>query len=210
MTSRGLDDLRARIMALQARFAEVGGRAAAAADEVVSSGAPPSDELLAALAAAAQEFHALRDDVLDAAAGLEAALPKPADTLVTLRDLVPAVEAVATGVALAEKRRRGEAARTAAVTVMDRVQTVVHRDDPAFAPLAELQGRARALREEIARAGDTDVGAWTERLRPFADLLEMLEGGVDDDRFMRLADAVAAAFGRPLATAATRGRLRLR
>jgi len=55
------------------------------------------------------------------------------------------------------------------------------------------------------------VIGWAERLRPFAALLEMLEGegAVDDERFTQLADSVADAFGRPLATAATRGRLRL-
>lgn len=209
-TTSGLDDLRARIAALQTRFVEVGGRASAAAAEVAASGAPPSDELLAALTAAAQEFHALRDDVLDSAASLEVVLPKPADALVSLRDLVPVVEAVATALADVEKRRRSEAARAAALTVIDRVQAIAHRDDAGFAPLAECLAKARTLRDEIAGRGDSDVAGWAERLRPFADLLEMLEGGVDDERFTQLADAVAAAFGRPLATAATRGRLRLR
>jgi hypothetical protein len=213
-TASGLDDLRGRIAALQSRFAEVGASAAAAAADVAGGGAPPSEELLAQLTAAAQEFHAVRDDVLESAASLEVALPKPADTLVSLRDLVPVVEAVATALAGVERRRRAEAARAAALTVIDRVQAVAHRDDPAFAPLADLQARARALRDEIASAaaGGDDVAGWAERLRPFADLLEMLEGqgGVDDERFTQLADGVAAAFGRPLATAATRGRLRLR
>jgi hypothetical protein len=33
---------------------------------------------------------------------------------------------------------------------------------------------------------------------------------VDDERWTQLSDSVAGAFGRPLATAVTRGRLRLR
>ncbi len=209
-TSSRLDDLRARIAALQTRFADVGGQAAAAAAEVAAGGAPPSDALLAALGAAAQEFHALREDVLESAASLEVVLPKPADALVSLRDLGPVVDAVASALATAERRRRSEAARAAALTVIDRLQTIAHRDDPAFGPLAECLAKARALRDEIAGRGDADVAGWAERLRPFADLLEMLEGGVDDERFTQLADGVATAFGRPLATAATRGRLRLK
>jgi hypothetical protein len=209
-TTSGVDDLRARIAALQGRFAEVGGRAAAAAAEVAAAGAPLSEELLTALTAAAEDFHALRDDVLDVAASLEVALPKPADALVSLRDLVPVVDAVATALANAEKRRRSEAARGAALAVIDRVEAIVHRDDPAFAPLVQCLATARALREEIVSADEGNAAVWAERLRPYADLLEMLEGGVDDERFTQLADAVAAAFGRPLATAATRGRLRLR
>ena len=88
-TSSGLDDLRARIAALQTRFVELGTHAASAAEDVRSGGMPPSEELLAQLAAAAQDFQALRDDVLETAASVEVMLPKPADTLVSLRDLVP-------------------------------------------------------------------------------------------------------------------------
>jgi hypothetical protein len=210
-TASGLDDLRGRIAALRTRFAEVGARAAAAAADVAAGGAPPSEELLAELTVAAQDFHALRDDVLESAASLEVALPKPADALVSLRELAPVVEAVAGAFAGLERRRRAEAARAAALTAVDRVQAVAHRDDPAFAPLAECQAKAHALRDEIAGASGGS-GGWAERLRPFADLLEMLEGqgGVDDERFTQLADGVAATFGRALATAATRGRLRLR
>jgi len=213
-TARGLDDLRARIAALRTRFAEVGTRAASAAADVRAGGAPPSEELLAQLAAAGQEFQALRDDVLETAASIEVVLPRPADTLVALRDLVPIVDAMAATLTNAESHRRHEAGRAAALHVIDRVQAIVHHDDPAFAPLAECQAAARALHEEIVASpgSERDVIGWAERLRPFADLLEMLEAeaGVDDERFTQLADSVAAAFGRPLATAATRGRLRLR
>jgi hypothetical protein len=211
-TTSGLDDLRERIAALKVRFTEIGGRAARAAAAVTEGGAPPSEQLLTELTAAAQDFHALREDVLESAAGLEVGLPKPADTVVSLRDLVPVVDAVASALVNAERRRRHEAARAAALHVIDRVQAIAHRDDPAFAPLAECQAKARARHDEIAASGgdEADIAAWAEQLSPFANLLEMLEGGVDDARFTELADGVAAAFGRSLATAATRGRLRLR
>jgi len=212
LASSGLDDLRARIAALQTRFAEVGTRAASAAADVRSGGAPPSEELLAQLSAAAQEFQALRDDVLETAARVEVVLPRPADTLVALRDLVPVVDAMAATLASAERHRRHEAGRAAALHVIDRIQAIVHHDEPAFAPLADCQAAARSLHEDIAASpgSDSDVLGWAERLRPFAALLEMLEGegAVDDERFTELADSVADAFGRPLATAATRGRLR--
>ena len=213
-TTSGLDDLRARIAALQRRFAEVGKRAASAAADVAEGGAPPSEDLLAQLTAAAQEVHALREDVLESATSFEVILPRPADTLVSLRDLVPVVDALAATLATAERHRRHEAGRAAALHVIDRVQAIAHRDDPAFGPLADCLAKARALRDEIAAAEGTDqaVTGWAEHLRPFADLLEMLEGqgAMDDERFTRLAESVAAAFGRALATAVTRGRLRFR
>jgi|SRR5689334_6590865 hypothetical protein len=207
-----VDDFRSRVAALQARFADVGARAARAATDVASGGAPPSDELLAELTATAAEFQRLREELLGSAARLTLALPKPADALVTLRDLVPIVDMLTAAAMNAERRRRHEAGRAAALHVIDRVQAVAHHDDAGFGPLAECQALARAMHEEIVRsaATDSDVAAWAERLRPFADLLEMLEGAVDDERFAQLADNVARTFGPPLATAAMRGRLLLR
>ena len=182
-TTSGIDDLRTRIAAVQARFTELGLRAARAAADVAVVGMPPSERLLAQLAATAAEFQALREEVLESVATL----------------------------ANVDRHRRHEAGRAAALHVIDRVQAIVHRDDPNFAPLAECQASARAMHEEIAsaEATDDDVIAWAERLRPFAALLEMLEGGVENARFAELADGVAAAFGPPLASAAMRGRLQL-
>ena len=119
---------------------------------------------------------------------------------------------LAASLANVDRHRRHEAGRAAALHVIDRVQAIVHGDDPNFAPLAECQASARAMHDEIAGAETTDeaVLAWAEHLRPFAALLEMLEGGVDDARFAELADGVAAAFGPQLASAAMRGRLQLR
>lgn len=207
-----VDELRSRSAALQARFADVGARAARVAADVSSGGAPPSEELLAQLTATTADFQRLRGDVLDSAATLAMALPKPADALATLRDLVPVVDMLAVAAANAERRRRQEAARAAALRAIDRVQAMVHREDPTFAPLAECQARARAMRDEIAHseATEADVASWAERVRPFADLLEMIEGAVDDERFAQLADSVATSLGPPLAAAAMRGRLLFR
>jgi hypothetical protein len=214
-TVNSIDDLRKRLGALRTRFVKVGKLAARTASEVAAGGAPPSEQFLAELTATNAQFHALRDEVLEHVARLEVVLPKPANAVVALRDLVPVVEAIAAAAASGERNRRAEAGRAAALHVINRVQAIRHQDDSAFAPLAECQAMARALHEDIAAASaatDSDVVRWAERLRPFADLLDMLEeeGVVDDERFTQLADSVAAAFGRPLATAALRGRLRFR
>jgi len=213
-TASGIEDLRTRLGALRTRFVKVGTLAARRAAEIAAGGAPPSEEFLAELTATNADFHALRDELLEHVARLEVVLPKPADAVASLRDLVPVVEAIAATLAGGERNRRAEAARAAALHVIDRVQAIAHHDDPAFAPLTDCQAKARALHKEIAAspATDSDVVRWAERLRPFADLLDMLEDEsvVDDERVTQLADNVAAAFGRPLATAALRGRLRLR
>ena len=197
---------------MQERFTELGLRAARAAADVAVVGMPPSERLLAQLAATAAEFQALREEVLESVATLEVVLPKPANALVSLRDLLAVVDVLSATLANVDRHRRHEAGRAAALHVIDRVQAIVHHDDPNFAPLAECQASARAMHDEIAGAETTDeaVLAWAEHLRPFAALLEMLEGGVDDARFAELADGVAGAFGPPLASAAMRGRLQLR
>src|SRR5215468_4032965 len=213
-TATGIEDLRARLGALRARFVKVGTLAARRAAEIAAGGAPPSEEFVAELAATNADFHALRDEVLEHVARLEVVLPKPASAVVALRDLVPVVDAIAATLSGGERHHRAEAGRAAALHVIDRVQAIKHQDDATFAPLVDCQAKARALHKEIAGspATDSDVMRWAERLPPFADLLDMLEedGVVDDERFTQLADNVAAAFGRPLATAALRGRLRLR
>ena len=214
MPTTSVEELRVRLGALRARFVKVGTLAARRAAEIAAGGAPPSEEFLAELTATNADFHALRDDVLEHVSRLEVVLPKPADAVVALRDLVPVLDAIAATLAGGERNRRAEAARAAALHVIDRVQAIEHRDAPAFAPLAECQAKARALHQQIAASAvtDSEVARWAERLRPFADLLDMLEDAsiVDDERFTQLTDNVAHAFGRPLATAALRGRLRLR
>ena len=90
-TSR-IIDLRTRIAALHAHFAEVGRRAACAAADAAARGAPPSEKLLAELTGPGVQFQALRDEILDCAAALDIILP---DTLRSLRDLTPVVDVLA-------------------------------------------------------------------------------------------------------------------
>src|SRR5215468_3891268 len=151
-TATGIEDLRARLGALRARFVKVGTLAARRAAEIAAGGAPPSEEFVAELAATNADFHALRDEVLEHVARLEVVLPKPADAMVSLRDLVPVVEAIAAAAISGERNCRVEAGRAAALHVIKRVQAIRHRDESAFAPLADCQAMGRALHEEIAGA----------------------------------------------------------
>jgi len=214
--TRGVDTLRTRLTGLQERFTEIGASAARTAAGLAVGGAPPTEELLAQLKATNAEFSSLRDAVLEVVDSLEVILPLSTDALFSLRDLVPIVEALETTVTNSDRHRRHAAGRAAALRVIARVQAIIHLDEAAFPPLVDCQAKGRALHEQIARSAaatdSDDVAAWAEQLRPFADLLEMIEteGAVDDDHFTKLAESVAEAFGRPLSTTATRGRLGLR
>lgn len=207
--------LRRQIAATQARFAALGARLARAAEAVSACGALPPDALLREVQDAAQEFHAVRAAVLDVAAALEvppATLPRD---ITSLRDLTPLVDTLADAAAQAARRRRLDAARTAAFAVLNRVPAITHRDVPVFAPLVACQDKGRLLRAAIAAADPGDVDgetqAWSRAIAPFAALLELLEGpdAADDTVWSELEDIVAAAFGSDLAGVAARGKLKL-
>jgi hypothetical protein len=92
-----------------------------------------------------------------------------------------------------------------AVAVLDGIAALVHRHDPGFAALAACQSRAAAVRAALATSGTLDAAA----TMPFASLLVLMDRqqSLGDEEWGALEDAVAAAFGRPLAVAATRGKL---
>jgi hypothetical protein len=211
-----LDALRRQIAATHARFAAIGARLARAAEAISTSGTLPPEGLLREVQDAAHEFHAVRAAVLDVAASLEvppAVLPRDVSSL---RDLAPLMDAVVCAAGQAVRRRRLDAARAAAFAVLDRVPAIAHGDEPLFAPLAACHDKARAMRAVIAAAdpSDLDVEArvWAHAVAPFAALLELIAGpdAADDTRWSELEEAVGAAFGRRLASAAARGNLLIR
>jgi hypothetical protein len=203
-----LDALRRQIAATHARFTAIGVRLARAAQAIATSGILPADALLREVQDAAQEFHAVRAAVLDAAASLEV-LPfaRPRE-IASLRDLAPVMDAVVRAAEHATRRRQLDAARASAFGVLNRVPAIVHREQPAFAPLAACQDKASALRAAMVSAVPIDIElearAWARAVTPFAALLELIEGPG-----AALEETVATAFGHRLATAAARGQLAL-
>jgi hypothetical protein len=212
---RDLDALRRQIAATHERFAAIGTRLARAAEAISTAGALPPDGLLREVQDAAHEFQAVRAAVLDAAAALEvlpAVLPR---AITSLRDLAPLLDTVADAAEQAARRRRLDAARAAAFTVLNRVAAIAHREDAHFSPLATCHDKARALRAAIAGADPNDVDlearVWSRVLAPFGALLELVAGpdAADDAHWSELEEVVGAAFGRRLASAAARGQLLL-
>src|SRR5437588_302236 len=208
--SARLDDLRQRLAALRTRFAEVAARAAAAAAAMRAS-AVPAEALLDDLRGTAADFDELRLAILDEASTLPRA-PDPArlGTLTALDALVTTIAGAATDRA---RRAAWEAARDDALSTLDRVMTLVHREDTDFPPLAECQGKARELHAALSAAQPTDLERITTMvsggIRPFAELIALAEGWnrLDDERCALLQDSISQNFGRPLALATVRGKL---
>lgn len=210
MVKQATDDLGRRLSALRTDFAALGIRAAEAASALTAR-LPPPPALVDDLGAAREAFDALRSAMMEQAGAL--ALVLDAERLDTLRDLEPVLGAIA-----AAERRQAlveawEEAREGALVVLDRVMALIHRDDPAFAALADCQVRARELHGALADSVPDDLEHETKmvsgKVRPFSELIALVEGwhALDDDRCAFLQDAIAESFGRPLALAALRGKL---
>jgi hypothetical protein len=205
-TSDRFDELRQQLVALRARFGDVGARAAAAADDVSVSVAPTED-LLEALRSTVDDFNDLRRAIVDQLSGFpNTPDPTKLSTLKALDAVLTAMERVA-----AEQARRAawEGARDDALVTLDRVLTLIHREDSESATLAECQTQARELHEALVSAPSGDVGQLSAHLRPFVELVTLADGWnqLEDEHCASLQDSITHTFGRPLALAALRGKL---
>src|SRR5262245_17717033 len=201
-----LDELRQRLVALRTRFSDVGARAAVAADEVRQS-VVPAEDLLEDLRSAAGDFDELRRAIVDQLSGFPNT-PDPTK-LTTLKALDAVLTAMERVEAEHARRAEWESARDDALTTLDRVATLIHREDPDSAALTECQAQARELHEAFASAPSGDVEQLSAHLRPFVELVTLADGWnqLDDDHCAALQESITQTFGRPLALAALRGKL---
>jgi hypothetical protein len=203
-------DLGQRLAVLRAEFAALGSRAAAAA-RALTAAVPPGPALLDDLAGAHIAFTSLRADVLERAGALSVAFD--ADRLGGLRDLEPALAAIATAEAHRTRLAAWEEARRNALGVLDDILGLIPREDRSLPALEEIQSRARALHAELSGPPPTALEDETSLLpaktRPYAEVLALVDGWnvLDDDRCAALQDAITESFGRALSLAALRGKL---
>jgi hypothetical protein len=204
VTAGRVRDLLRKNADLATWMAELGARGSAAALALTGAGTAPPDDLIQELAEAGREFIALRAEVFAVAAAF--GLTTPADAAIdSTKRLDAMLRLLLEGLEAAERRPTPSRAPGNAQAALDRVMALVHRDDPGFAALLACQARAAALRAKLKTAADVDADA----IAPFAGLLSLIDGqqDLDDEQWGALEDAVAVAFGRPLAVAATRGKL---
>ena len=203
------DAVAREVAALADRFASLGRRLADAARGLTEGGAPPSVEVIDELDASRSQLADARRRVVDVARAMDVpAIPAPEElaSVQALRSLVEA--AIQAG-----EQRAARDAKQRALAVLERIDELRHRDDPRFAALVACQAAAAQLRAVLAAvewpASHDDLTALAEGRHPLAYLLEFVErqDALDDARWEQIEDALVAAFGRPLAVAAARGRL---
>src|SRR5215468_3431462 len=193
-----LDELRQQLVALRTRFSDVGARAAAAADEVRES-VVPAEDLLDDLRSTAGDFNELRSAIVDQLSGFPNT-PDPTK-LTTLKALDAVLSAMERVEAEHARRTAWESARDEALATLDRVATLIHREDPDAAALAECQTQARELHEALASEPSGDVEQLSAHVRPYVELVMLADGWdqLDDEHCAALQDAITQTFGRPLA-----------
>ena len=208
-------NLRRQLSSVSKWFSEFGARLTGVAEQLRDPGVPPAEDVLQELGNARREFDDLRAGVLELAGSLSLAVAERPDAIASLNDLGAVIQAIGEAVQNAEKRRALTAAQQDIFTLLDRVATITHKEDANFAALRSCQEKAKGLRDAVTGSTSLDVDAqlkaWSEGTRPFAELLEMVDdqANVDDEQMSRLEESVGEAFGRPLAIAATRGKLHL-
>ena len=189
---------------------ELSQRLATVAKELQTAGALASDTVIDGMTAPCRSFKELRDkalEIVDVLAGSSPTAPTAAGSVKELEALLQfATEAQ-------RKKVQEEKARLRALTILDRILSLIHRDRPEFPPLYEAQVKAKAIQESLRTQEGPDVHSTINLLaqgrHPFAELLTLIEGhhDLEDDLWLLLTHAVEEHFGKSLAMSAARGKL---
>ena len=191
-------------------FERLGQRLTEVAEQVRTLGVLPSEDLIDAITMTRRSFEELRAKAIDLVGLLGHSSGKIPGDVGSVKDLEALLQAVTEA---QRKRAQGEKVRLRALTMLDHILSLIHRDQPDFHPLEEIQAQAKALREILRTSDNPDVhpdaNALAQGRHPLAEFLTLVEGHhqLDDDLWLLLQHAVAEHFGKPLAMSAARGKL---
>ena len=198
------------LAALEGRFVALADQLPAVADGL-RAGRPGAAHLGIELAACQGAFEMIRKRVLEIAPS-PALAETAASGSAALNDLLTVIQAARE----AERgRRQFEEARARAAAELEQVLRLVHGEGGAFLPLQQCQEQARALETQLSNAHCPDLPEecrlLAERQHAFSRLLDLVKrgDGLSDEEWVAAEGAVSSSFGKPLAVAVTRGRLRL-
>jgi hypothetical protein len=191
-------------------FEQLGQRLTDVAEQVRTFGVLPSEDLIDDITTTRRSFEELRAKAIELVGLLGQSSANIPEDIGTVKDLEVLLQAVTEA---QRKRAQGEKVRLRALTILDHILSLIHREQPEFRPLGEVQAVAKALRETLRASEDPEVhpeaNALAQGRHPLAELLTLVEGynQLDDDLWLLLQHAVAEHFGKPLAMSAARGKL---
>ena len=204
-------ELLRELAALEGRFLGLAERLSGAVDGL-RAGRPPGGDLSAELTACETDFDTLRKQVAALLPGPSVLAETATSPSATLNDLLTVLQAT---LELDNRRREFDEVRRRAVAELEHILRLVHRDGAAFPPLEQCQNKAREWLDQFDRAEWPDLPAectlLAERRHAFSRLLDLVEhaDGLSDADWEAAEEAVTSSFGKPLAIAVNRGRLRL-
>lgn len=191
-------------------FKQLEQRLSEIAEQVRTTGTLPSESLIEEIATSRRNFADLRARAIELADLISETPHTATEDIGSMKEIEALLQQATES---QRKRTQQEKGRMRALTVLDRLLSLIHRDHPDFAPLSECQAKSRALRETVhGYAGPEahpDVTALAQGRHPLAELLTLVEGydDLDDDLWLLLQHAVAENFGKSLAMSAARGKL---
>ena len=189
---------------------ELSQRLADVATELRAAGALPQDLVVNEIQTSCRSFHDLRDkalalvDLLTESSATSPTEPKPQKGIELLLQFATEAQ---------RKSVHEEKSRLRAMTILDRILSLIHRDQADFLPLLEVQMKAKTLRDTLKFDESPEAFLETTLLaqgrHPLAELLTLVEGHKDleDDLWLLLKHAVEESFGKSLAMSAARGKL---
>ncbi|MCT7969039.1 hypothetical protein NG799_22255 [Laspinema sp. D1] len=194
-----LNHLKQRLPGLSSRLSQ-------AAVELKEAGVPVDERLSEQLIAYRQEFAGLKSRAIELAKTYSVPGVVAPTQISSLHDIQGVLQAIA--------RSGGEVNESQkALYYIDRFLSLTHREQPHFAPLEEAKVKARELRHIILNSSPSnfppDVPALLSGQHPCCAFLSLIEPGANiaDDEWERVVDLCGRAFGKPLALAASRGKL---
>lgn len=195
---------------LKSTIDSLGQQLSDAARDTVAKGAIPSERLAESISSARRQFDSVRSAVFALAQDLQVdAVPALDD----LRSLGSIESLLGTTIRTETERQSATAEQQGALSILDQVLSIRHRDGADFKPLADCLKQARALRAAITATAWPKAHPETAILlggdHVFNALLTLLAEGsdLDDERYAQLEDTVSGAFGRTFGVALSRGKL---
>lgn len=191
-------------------FEQLSQRLTEVAEQVRHSGVLPSESLIEEIASSRRSFTELRDKAVELVGLLAQSPAKAAKEIGSIKELEALLQLVTE---TQRKKAQEEKARLRALTILDRILSLIHREQPDFPPLDDAQTKARSLRDAIRTWEGLEVHPEVNPLaqgrHPLSELLTLVEGSedLDDDLWLLLKHAVAENFGKSLAMSAARGKL---
>ena len=189
---------------------ELSRRLTTLARELHASGSLPPNTVVDEIITSCRSFKELRNkalELVDILAGTSPSMPTAASSMKELDALIQCATEVQ------RKKLHEEKSRLRALTILDRILSLIHRTQPEFLPLHEIQVQAKTLQETLrsyqGQDIHPDINMLAQGRHPMAEFLTLVEGHEDleDDLWLLLTHAVEEHFGKSLAMSAARGKL---